>query len=241
MNSIHAISYNLGDRECQHGGYWTEHNPSDKKGDMDKPREEFFKKLLEEKGVSQAEAAQAIGMSQANLSKFIHSKPESRSKFIYEISEYFGLTPRECLEGRRLFPEREKTTSPRPHRYSVISWVHAGELHEIEEHISGKIVEDVVYTVKDYGERVIALKVVGDSMEPEFHSGEIIIVSGDSEWKSGDYVVARNINSNVATFKKYVCESGRHLLLPLNRQYDKIEMDHDWTILGKVMQASREY
>lgn len=240
MNGIHGNAYNLGNQKSQHRRCWTEHNQSDKNVSMDKPREEFFKKLLEEKGVSQSEAAQTMGMSQANLSKFIRSKPESRSKFIYEIADYFGLTPQECLEGRRISSGKIEKR-PRPHKYAVISWVHAGELHEIEEHIPGQFVEDVVYTVKDYGEKVIALKVVGDSMEPEFHSGETIIVSGESTWKSGDYVVARNMHTNVATFKKYVYESGKHLLLPLNKQYDKIEMSHEWMILGKVRQASREY
>ena len=240
MNGVHEIVYNVGNTESQYSGYWTDYNHSDKREDMTS-RQDFFRELLKEKGASQEEAAREIGISQPMLSKFIHFKPGSRSKYITEIAEYFGLTPQECLEGRRLREGEIVEERPRLHRYHVISWVHAGELHEIEERVPSEFIEDTVYTVKDYGERVVALRVVGDSMEPEFHDGETIIVSGDSDWRSGDFVVARNVSTNVATIKKYVFDSGKHLLLPLNRQYDKIEMNHEWVILGKVRQASREY
>lgn len=63
-----------------------------------------------------------------------------------------------------------------------------------------------------------ALRVVGDSMEPEFREGMILIVEPDMEPQPGDYVIVRN-GADETTFKQLVRDAGVWYLKPLNPRW----------------------
>ena len=122
----------------------------------------------------------------------------------------------------------------------LISSVRAG-LWTAAEGLEPGEAEEWVDAPAGVGARAFALRVVGDSMEPRFQEGEIIIVDPDIEAASGDYVVA-SLEREDATLKRYLREGGRDFLVPLNRRYDPIEMTgRDWRIVGRVMEKRQKF
>jgi SOS-response transcriptional repressor LexA len=92
------------------------------------------------------------------------------------------------------------------------------------------------------GEHNFALRVKGDSMEPEFNEGDIIIVSPTAKAVTGDYVVAKN-DEEEATFKQYKKFDAARVLHPLNPKYPDIVLNKDleYRIVGVVMEKKKRY
>lgn len=87
------------------------------------------------------------------------------------------------------------------------------------------------------GEHNFALRVKGDSMEPEFNDGDILIVSPTAKAGNGDYIVAKN-DEEEATFKQYKRYDNTRILHPLNPKYIDIipNKDQEYRIVGVVME-----
>lgn len=97
-------------------------------------------------------------------------------------------------------------------------------------------------TDTDMSEFTFALRIEGDSMEPDFKEGDIIIVDPELEPIPGEFVVAKNGN-NEATFKKYrptfTDLTGRqhYELVPLNDDYPTINSsDRPLKIIGVMIE-----
>ena len=105
----------------------------------------------------------------------------------------------------------------------------------------------MVFAQNQHGALTFALKVMGDSMEPEFREGDVIFVDPDKEPKAGSYVVAKN-HEEEATFKKYRSRGkdaeGREVfeLVPLNENYATLRSDQEpITIIGVVVEHTRVF
>jgi len=95
-----------------------------------------------------------------------------------------------------------------------------------------------------YSKHTFALRIVGNSMEPEFKEGDIVIIDPDVKPSPGDYVVARN-DEEEATFKKYRPRgiiNGQEIfeLVPLNEDYAAMRSDQQpIQIIGTMMEHTR--
>ena len=81
-----------------------------------------------------------------------------------------------------------------------------------------------------------ALRVLGDSMEPEFVDGCIVIVDPAGHVQPGTYVVAR-INDE-PIFRQYWVEDERHWLRPINPGYPPLEISDPSSIIGVITQRA---
>ncbi|MHB1240940.1 MAG: S24 family peptidase, partial [Gammaproteobacteria bacterium] len=82
-----------------------------------------------------------------------------------------------------------------------------------------------------------ALRVMGDSMEPEFPDGIVIIVEPGGVLQSGSYVVAMHEGQHI--FRQLVIEEGeRWLLCPLKEGYPTLEISGSSAIKGVVVQKA---
>ncbi len=81
-----------------------------------------------------------------------------------------------------------------------------------------------------------ALRVVGDSMAPEFWDGCIIIIDPGSSARDGAYVIVEYGGEHI--FSQLRIESGRHLLRPLNEQFPPVELVGPYTVRGVVIQRA---
>lgn len=63
-----------------------------------------------------------------------------------------------------------------------------------------------------------ALRVSGDSMQPKFNDGDVLVVEPEMDPNPGDYVIAKN-GSEETTFKQLVKDGADWYLKPLNERY----------------------
>lgn len=130
-------------------------------------------------------------------------------------------------------------------RVPLISWVAAGKLGEIVDmYQPGEAEQWIDAYEAQPGESAFALRVDGDSMtspypgEDTFPNGSIIIVDPSRACDAGDYVVAKDVSTQEATFKKLVRDGGRWFLKPLNTSYPTIEIDDpSLRVIGKVVES----
>lgn len=116
----------------------------------------------------------------------------------------------------------------------LVSWVQAGAPSEIRE--PDPYTE---WTKKSWvqawhsapGRFAFALRVEGDSMtspypnQLSFPEGTLLIVDPDRAALAGDFVIAKDIATQQATFKKLMQDGGRWYLRALNPAYQAIEID----------------
>ncbi len=87
-----------------------------------------------------------------------------------------------------------------------------------------------------------ALRVLGDSMEPEFKDGCIIIIDPAGVIEHGKYVIAEIDGEYI--FRQFAQEGEKYYLKPLNEGYKSIEIDGPGTVRGVITQkagAQRKY
>jgi SOS-response transcriptional repressor LexA len=87
------------------------------------------------------------------------------------------------------------------------------------------------------GSHIFALYVKGDSMEPEFQDGDIIVVNPHMKADHNDYVIVRN-DEEEATFKQLKKYEKTCVLHPLNPKYPDIVLSDkkQYKIIGKVVE-----
>lgn len=81
-----------------------------------------------------------------------------------------------------------------------------------------------------------ALRVIGDSMEPEFADGHVIIVDPAMPPSNGAFVVI-DVGGET-TFRQFVVDGGRKFVKPLNPRYATVEIIGEYRVRGVVVQRA---
>lgn len=84
-----------------------------------------------------------------------------------------------------------------------------------------------------------ALRVKGDSMEPRFTEGMLLIVEPELDAQHGDYVIVKN-GSEETTFKQIVKDGEDWFLKPLNPRYPIKPLGSN-TIVGVVRGVTEQF
>jgi SOS-response transcriptional repressor LexA len=122
-------------------------------------------------------------------------------------------------------------------RIPLISWVSAGMFCEAIDNFQPGDAEEWVITTATASPNSYALRVRGDSMEPEFPAGSIIIVDPLREALPGNFVIAKN--GGEATFKQLTQDGADRYLKPLNPRYPMKLIDEHMMICGVVVSMER--
>jgi len=81
-----------------------------------------------------------------------------------------------------------------------------------------------------------ALMVKGDSMEPEFLDGHIILIDPSMPPINGCFVMAAHDGGHI--FRQLVIAEGKKYLKPLHEGYPVYELENDNAIVGVITQRS---
>ena len=81
-----------------------------------------------------------------------------------------------------------------------------------------------------------ALRVLGDSMQPEFNEGVVIVIDPAGAMKDGSYVIA-SYNDELV-FRQLRIHEDKYFLEPLNDLYDTVEIKGLDAITGVVSQQA---
>lgn len=200
--------------------------------------------------ISQAALARACGITAPSVNDWLSGKTKTiEGQNLLLAAEFLGVSPKWLATGRG--PARkaaglaegsnvEMALQPtRSFSYPEISWVQAGNAREAIEMRNVALCPQHTSDVWA-GEEAFWLKVSGDSMtptsgSPSFPDGFLILIAPDIEPRPGQFVVARMISTNEATFKQLVRDAGELYLKPLNTSYPTKVVDETWEIVGTVV------
>lgn len=125
-------------------------------------------------------------------------------------------------------------------RVPLISWVQAGEWHDPNCQTTPGYADAYEETASTTSKYAFALKIKGDSMEPEFTDGDIVIVDPERAVTNGSYVIAKN--GTEATFKQYIMDGPSIYLKPLNERYPIKDMTGiEFRVVGVVVEKKKRY
>lgn len=163
---------------------------------------------------------------------------DPRTNTLQRLADYFCVTVEQLrnsdLSGFTNIEEAPRLRGTVP----LISWVQAGIASLAIDNYQPGDYESLVETTVPVGDNTYALRVKGDSMEPLFTEGEILIVEPELSPENGDYIIVRN-GDDEATFKKLVKDGSDWYLKPLNSSYKTKLMTEDMIICG-VVRASQK-
>ena len=205
-------------------------------------RGDRIKQIREQRGMQQTDLASRVGVSKQTLFKYEHNIITNiPSDKIELIADVLRVAP-EYIMG---WQTDEKSEDKDSVLIPVYGRVAAGEpIEASQDNIVGyeKISKDMARRGEFY-----ALQIKGDSMEPDIHDGDTIIVREQPDAESGDIVVA-TINGDDATCKKlYKMPGGGIQLVSLNHSYDPFIFSEDDVdsvpvrVLGKVYEMRRKF
>lgn len=78
------------------------------------------------------------------------------------------------------------------------------------------------------------LMVLGDSMEPEFREGDVIVIEPGSHYRDGSYVIAHHKDEYI--FRQLRVIKDRWYLMPLNPAYVTEQIEGPAAIKGVITQ-----
>ncbi|SEC88079.1 SOS-response transcriptional repressor LexA (RecA-mediated autopeptidase) [Pseudomonas taetrolens] len=207
---------------------------------------------LRELKLTQEKLAERVGASQGGVGHWLNKRRQPDLPTMNAVLHALGL---EHLEVALVIRERSganEEAGPDEYtyditsafRYPVSDWVSAGQVNEKAQ---AGYAPGTVFEVSDHYAKGPAfwLQVTGDAMTApvgvSIPQGMMILVDPDIEARPGKMVIARTPESEAATFRQLIEESGQRYLKPLNPTYPKTLFDDQCRIIGVVVQATAKF
>lgn len=199
-------------------------------------------------GLTQVQLSKASGIKQSDISK-IERGETLRPTGLIALARVLNVSPHWLADGEGQMHANEtpnvtlsglSMANMARGLVPLISSVRAGTWGEINDHMPDTQETFPVREAKT-GPHAFALRVEGDSMTSDngltFPEGTVLIVDPERAAKAGDYVVAKDVDTQRATFKRLTTDGARWYLKPLNRDYRPIEIDDPaMRVIGVVVE-----
>lgn len=189
---------------------------------------------------TQKEIAHAIEVSPQTFNTWCQGIAIPRMGKVQRLADYFGIGKSDLIDDKPIL-----STSPSSHGVivNVLGRVAAGIPIEAIENIidTEEITEDLARTGKFFG-----LRIQGDSMEPDIHNGDTVIVRQQDDAENDEIVIAL-VNGNDGVCKRLKKYSDSIALVSLNAKYEpmyfssKEVYEKPVRIIGKVVELRRKF
>lgn len=218
---------------------------------------EIFASLLKEKGVKVTDVVKATGISSSTFTDWKKGRYRPKTDKMLLIATYFGVSV-EYLEGKteernpqiaqwqestEYDKEVEINEEPDGQWIPLLGNVAAGEPNRAYENILGYEYIDF-QTVRDG--QYFALRIAGDSMEPDIKKGSIAIVKHEDTAENGSICIVR-INGDESTCKRIQKTHDGIMLISNNPAYEpmyfsaKEVISKPVVIIGRVVEVRTKY
>lgn len=214
---------------------------------------ERLKQALGLANAKQIDLARACGITKGAVSQWFTGAVTSlEGENLMRAATFLGVSPMWLATGAGKMQKDNDapnistglTLYPDKRGIPIISWVQAGTWREIVDSFPRGGADDYILAHSSHGPHTFAVRIVGNSMEPEFREHDIVVIDPDVRPNPGDYVVARN-HEEAATFKKYRPRGivgGQEVfeLVPLNPDYAVMRSDQQpIQIIGTMVEHTR--
>lgn len=178
---------------------------------------EVLKKLRTEHGYNQTKLAEKLNVSRSTIAMWETGKAEPNSDMLIRLSKIFNVSV-DLLLGCSI-------SNAEPYSFGANEVLRIPVYGTIPAGVPMEAIEDII----DYeeasadwalgGKEFFALKIKGDSMEPEYRNGDVIIFLSKPDCENNeDCAVA--INGNDWTFKRVEKTANGIFVKPLNPSYE---------------------
>ena len=184
------------------------------------------------------EMCEALGVKYTTFTDWVKGNSYPRIDKIELMANYFGISKADLVEKRDSSPRENKKGLT----VNVLGRVAAGiPIEAITDIVDQEeISEDLAKTGEFFG-----LRIQGNSMEPDIHNGDTVIVKKQDDAESNEIVIAL-INGNDGVCKRLKKYAESIALVSINPDYEPMyfnqdEIDNNTVrIIGKVVELRRK-
>lgn len=210
----------------------------------DEEQKKIFSKNLnhyiEKSQKTQKEIAVAIAVSPQTFNTWCQGIAIPRMGKVQRLADYFNIGKSDLIDDK---PTTTPSSSPHGAIINVLGRVAAGIPIEAIENIidTEEITEDLARTGKFFG-----LRIQGDSMEPDIHNGDTVIVRQQEDAENDEIVIAL-VNGYDGVCKRLKKYENSIALVSLNANYEPMYFSKDEIdtkpvkIIGKVVELRRKF
>ena len=199
-----------------------------------------LKEIRKKKGLTQEYIASTLHVVQAAVSQWENGRVTPEAEKLSQLADVLGVSL-DVLMGRKEYIDEDEPKQQAV-KIPVLGRVQAGiptsAISEILDY------EEIPAGVASRGE-YFGLLVRGDSMSPEIHNGDIVIVRCQPDIESGETAVVA-VNGDNATVKRVKKTAAGIILIPLNPAYEPMVYTNEQIetlpveIKGKVVELRRK-
>lgn len=206
-----------------------------------------LKKALDYNNMRPIDLANKTKISKAQICNYLKGTYKAKQDKLYIIAKALDVSEAwlmgyDVVMDREWFPDNKEDltniaidnaryieTTTKTVKIPILGKVPAGVPIEAIQDILGY--EEIPASMLKSGNNYFALKIDGDSMYPDYKTGDIIIIKQQSDCNSGDDCVVM-VNGDDATFKRVIKQEKSIILKPLNNNYEPYYFD-EYEILTK--------
>lgn len=189
--------------------------------------------------MTQQEFANSIGVGLSTLRKWLSGSSLPTFEYISVIAKGLGKTTDWVLTGELDIPHKNDKTLSFLNIYDAELSAGAGTYIEGSNIIARYALPDIFFSAYNINKaKALGVSVRGDSMEPKFHNGDIVVVDCSEKRVQSDGIYAFYYEGNC--FIKHLQLIGGELYaISSNKAYEKwaIDAQSDFKIIGMVKAA----
>ena len=196
--------------------------------------------------INAQELSNRSGVAKASISQYVNGSHKPSNISSGKMAPILDVNPLWLMGFDVPMKNNESSTTSTPTKgvkLNVLGRVAAGIPIEATTDIIGQeeITEDLARTGEFFG-----LRIKGDSMEPDIHNGDTVIVRQQEDAENDEIVIAL-INGNDGVCKRLKKYENSIALVSLNTNYEPMYfnnteiMDKPVKIIGKVVELRRKF
>lgn len=201
----------------------------------------LLKSRRKQLNLTQKDIAAFVGVSEATVSRWESGDIENMGRDkIAKLSEILKISPGQIAGYKEDVYTSEKSKGI---KIPVLGRVVAGiPIDAVEEILDYEEISPEMASQGDF----FALKIKGDSMEPKFSDGDVVIVRKQSDVDSGEIAIVL-VNGDDATIKKVQKFNGGINLIPTNSAYPVLTYTNQdieqlpVNVIGKVVELRAKF
>lgn len=198
--------------------------------------EEFsvrLRKAMNYRNIKQVDLVNKTGIDKALISNYLSGKYKAKHDKLHKLAIALDVSEgwlmgydvdmeRDWIEETdlnniKIDNARYIETTTKTIKIPLLGKVPAGIPIEAIEDILGY--EEIPASMLKNGDNYFALKVEGDSMYPDYKTGDTLIIRQQNDCNSGDDCIVM-VNGDDATFKRVIKQESSIILKPLNNNYE---------------------
>lgn len=187
--------------------------------------------------VSQTEICNTLGFKMPTFSDWVNAKTYPRIDKIELMANYFGISKADLVEEHSTQSANSNAVI-----IKVLGRVAAGiPIEAITDIVDEEEISEELARTGDF----FGLKISGDSMEPDIHNGDTVIVRKQEDAESDEIVIAL-VNGNDGVCKRLKKYNDSIALISLNPNYEPMYFNQEEIsekpvqIIGKVVELRRK-